>query len=257
MSEEQTSKLTSKKKGGPYTKAEQEKRRIKVYELYFEKGYSATKIAEELGVNRNTINDDIKSWYGEMAAQIGVNNVGTILLKQIERLEIQRRRLVEQIEGLTNFEKKITVEKMIFDIDNKIAGFAAKMAGKDLGFDRYDATEEISDKEISEIVRYLIFDAEDFGPVNATEDSILKNIIKKKKCDVQYARNVVSQMGKLGLQLYNTDFHVTDYYNLLNFASMRGYITKEQQTSYEKKIKEKEKKEFDEESKEIEKKSDF
>ena len=33
------------KKGGPYTKQEQEKRRKQVYELHFEKGFSAIKIA--------------------------------------------------------------------------------------------------------------------------------------------------------------------------------------------------------------------
>lgn len=49
------------KNGGPYTKPEQEERRNKVYELYFEKGYSARKIAKELDVHRNAIDSSIPS----------------------------------------------------------------------------------------------------------------------------------------------------------------------------------------------------
>ena len=44
------------KKGGPYTKKEQDERRQEVFKLHFEKGYSASKIFEMLKVNRNTIN---------------------------------------------------------------------------------------------------------------------------------------------------------------------------------------------------------
>tara|TARA_B110000438_G_scaffold265269_1_gene278482 strand:+ start:356 stop:577 length:222 start_codon:yes stop_codon:yes gene_type:complete len=53
--------MSSKKDGGPYSKQQQAERRKKVNELYFEKNLSALKIAEMLGVNRNTINEDIKS----------------------------------------------------------------------------------------------------------------------------------------------------------------------------------------------------
>ena len=49
------------KMGGPYTKQEQQIRRDKVFELHFEQGYSALKIAKILDVNRNTINKDIES----------------------------------------------------------------------------------------------------------------------------------------------------------------------------------------------------
>ncbi len=44
---------TDSKKGGPYTEKEQEDRRKQVYELHFEKGFSAVKIGEMLKVNRN------------------------------------------------------------------------------------------------------------------------------------------------------------------------------------------------------------
>ena len=104
MSTKQSFQIRSaEKKGGPYTKQEQEKRRKKVYELYFEKGNSAVKIAQMLDVNRHTINSDINSWYTQMAAQIGGGNVGSILLKQIEKLEIQRKRLLDMLDKQTDF----------------------------------------------------------------------------------------------------------------------------------------------------------
>lgn len=63
------------KNGGPYTKSQQEKRRKKVYEMHFEKSKSALYIAEELGVNRHTIEEDIKYWYCELASKFEKMNV--------------------------------------------------------------------------------------------------------------------------------------------------------------------------------------
>jgi len=51
--------MSLKKNGGPYNKKQQEERRKKVNELYFEKNLPTLKIAEILNVNRNTVNDDI------------------------------------------------------------------------------------------------------------------------------------------------------------------------------------------------------
>ncbi len=59
--------MSSKKAGGPYTKKQQEERRKKVNELYFEKKLTAVNIAEILNVNRNTVNDDIKLSFFEIA----------------------------------------------------------------------------------------------------------------------------------------------------------------------------------------------
>jgi hypothetical protein len=42
-------------------------RRSKVYNLHFEKGHSAVRIAEMNNVNRNTINEDIKYWYAQIS----------------------------------------------------------------------------------------------------------------------------------------------------------------------------------------------
>ena len=52
--------LAQEKRGGPYTKREQEERRLEVYHLHFEEKLTAVAIADTLKVNRNTINEDIK-----------------------------------------------------------------------------------------------------------------------------------------------------------------------------------------------------
>lgn len=236
MTTVQVSQIPSEeKRGGPYTKQEQEERRVKVYELYFEKGYSALKIAETLGVNRNTINSDIKYWYTQITAQIGGQNVGAIVLKEIERLEIQRKRLLEQLEKQTDFASKVALEKMIFEIDSKIAGFASKLAGQNISVDKYGITEEVSEEELAELVRYSIFDADHLHPESIAEETILQDTIKFKKCDIEYARNTLNTMIRLGLQLCRSIGSTYNSYDLFWFASLREYITKDELKAYFKK----------------------
>ena len=62
--------VLEKKNGGPYNKKDQDKRRGQVHTLHFEKDYSAVKIAETLGINRNTINEDIKYWYSNIKEEV-------------------------------------------------------------------------------------------------------------------------------------------------------------------------------------------
>lgn len=226
---------SEEKRGGPYTKQEQEQRRVKVYELYFEKGDSALKIAETLGVNRNTVNSDIKYWYTQIIAQIGGQNVGAIVLKEIERLEIQRKRLLEQLEKQTDFASKVALEKMIFEIDSRIAGFASKMTVQNISVDKYGIIEEISEEELAELVRHSIFDSGHLYPERISEDEIQQDAIRFKKYDVEYARNIVNTMKRLGLELCRNEGSIYNSYDLLWFASLRGYVTKDELKAYFKK----------------------
>jgi len=236
MTTTQVSQIPSEeKRGGPYTQQEQEQRRVKVYELYFEKGHSALRIAETLGVNRNTINSDIKYWYTQIRAQIGGQNVGVIVLKEIERLEIQRKRLLEQLEKQTDFASRVALEKMIFEIDSKIAGFASKLAEQNISVDKYGITEEIPEEELAELVRYSIFDAGHLYLESISEEMIQQDSIRLKKCDVEYASNVLYTMKRLGLTLCKSFGSSYNSYDLLWFASLRGYITKDELKAYFKK----------------------
>ncbi len=119
--------LKQEKNGGPYTKAEQKQRRDQVYEMHFSLGYSAVKIAYDLRVNRNTVNDDIKYLYSETAKQFGYNNLGKGMLRQFERFEIHRRKIAEEIQRQDNLERILKLEKFLCDIDQKIAQFLSKM----------------------------------------------------------------------------------------------------------------------------------
>ena len=114
------------KNGGPYTKQEQESRRKQVYELHFEKGFSAIKIAEMLNVNRNTINADIQDWYSKVSEEIPQHNA-SLLLKQIHRLEMQQARLLEELESSKEIKEKFSIEKLLYAINAKMTSETSKL----------------------------------------------------------------------------------------------------------------------------------
>jgi len=124
--------LAQEKKGGPYTKHDQNERKNKVYNLHFEKGYSAIKIAEMLRINRNTINEDIKYWYARVSEELP-DRSSSLLLKQIHRLEAQQARLLGDLEKCTEFKDKVSIERLLFAIISKIASHASKIV-----FHHYD-----------------------------------------------------------------------------------------------------------------------
>ena len=115
------------KKGGPYAKDEQRKRRDEVYRLHFEYGYSARKIAEFLKVNRGTINRDIMYWHANIANKWRHVDPIALVISQIERLELQRTRLRKQLDTVESFQEKIIIEKLILDIDMKMTNFQIRL----------------------------------------------------------------------------------------------------------------------------------
>ena len=119
--------LDHEKKGGPYTKDEQRKRRDEVYRLHFEYGYSARKIAEFLKVNRGTINRDIMYWHASIVNKWRHLDPIALVINQVERLELQRTRLRKQLDTVESFQEKITIEKLVLDIDMKITNFQIRL----------------------------------------------------------------------------------------------------------------------------------
>jgi len=108
------------KDGGPYTKKEQEERRLQVFHLHFEEKQPATKIAELLHVNRNTINGDIGFWNLQLAHEFKSQDLTSKIIKQIHRMEIQRDRLFEYFEEVESLDEKLRIEKFISDIDYRL-----------------------------------------------------------------------------------------------------------------------------------------
>ncbi len=101
------------KKGGPYTKQEIIDRKNEAYRLHFEYGYSARKIADLMKVNRNTINSDIDYWYSKIVDNTNEVDPSCAIMINIQRLDIQRSRLREQLDKTETFQEKLALERLI------------------------------------------------------------------------------------------------------------------------------------------------
>ena len=116
------------KKGGPYTKQEQQKRRDEVFKLHFEYGYSATQIAEMLKINRNTINSDVSFLYSKLGYEMDNVTYAKWMNKQLARIESQRVRLRRELDNDITLQERLQVEKVILDLDSKISSLIIKIA---------------------------------------------------------------------------------------------------------------------------------
>ena len=117
----------SKKNGGPYSKHDAQARRNEVYRYHFEYGYSARKISELMKINRNTINGDIKHWYSKVANSNDIQTESAIFTI-LERLDIQRTRIREYFDNTSTISEKITIEKIMLDLDCKIISIHQKIS---------------------------------------------------------------------------------------------------------------------------------
>ena len=111
-----------RQKFAPYTKAERKKRRSEVYKLHFEHGMPATKISELMKVDRNTINNDLKFLYRQALSDYNLDDMSLddILEKQLVRLETQRDRLGTYLSDTKDVTNKVTIERLIADIDFRV-----------------------------------------------------------------------------------------------------------------------------------------
>jgi len=226
------------KKGGRYTKKEQEEMKIEVYQLHFEEHKPATKIAELLNVNRNTINDYIHYWNQQFTKEFKPQDLTAKMTKQIQRKEIRRDRLFDDLEDAESFDEKFKLEKFIDDIDNTLIQlFSNMISSRKTNLEPTVKLEEIDEDEIKEFVRNLILldtdpDSEDVY----SEDELKFRFIKRTKCDITYVNEVIEKMKQDGLVLceqssnklahlilMNND--VSTRYRLTKFALLRGYVT--------------------------------
>ena len=113
-------KRGTRKKGGPYSKVDKEKRRNEVYRLHFDYGYSARKISEIMQINRNTINGDIDYWYDKICKNINILAPEYRIITTLQRMEIQLVRQREQLDKVTSNSERMVIERLIFDINSKI-----------------------------------------------------------------------------------------------------------------------------------------
>lgn len=116
-------------KFAPFTRSERKKRRLEVYKLHFEHGIPATRIAEMMMVNRNTINNDLKFLYRQALNDYDLDDMSLddILEKQLVRLEAQRDRLGLYLSDVEDVTTKVTIERLIADIDFRILAAIEKI----------------------------------------------------------------------------------------------------------------------------------
>jgi hypothetical protein len=115
-------------KFSPFTKIQRKERRDEVYKLHFEHGIPATRIAELMKVDRNTINNDLKILYNKAIRDHNSDMTFEDLIeKQLLRLETQRDRLGLYLYDVKDINNKIIIERLIADIDFKVIGVIDKI----------------------------------------------------------------------------------------------------------------------------------
>jgi hypothetical protein len=122
-------KFKNSKKGRRYSKEQRDKRQKEVYRLHFEYGYSARKISEMMKINRNTINGDIDYWFDRILKNWNrpMNPEISVVLN-IQRLDIQRTRLRELLDKAKTIQEKMSIERLIYEIDCKISHMYIRVA---------------------------------------------------------------------------------------------------------------------------------
>lgn len=172
------------KKGGPYTKDEKIKRQNEVYRLHFDYGYSARKIAELMKMSRSTVNSDLDYWYSKILQNGDVLYPEAAAKITLERLDIQRSRLREQLDKASSLQEKLAIERMMYEIDSKILNTYNRMA------DSMKRVVELSTQRVNEWLeknnskdRYMSF----FDKISVSSDaqkkinSIIENDRKRKR----------------------------------------------------------------------------
>jgi hypothetical protein len=93
------------------------------------RGVPATRIAELMKVDRNTINNDLKILYRNALKDYNPDDISLddVLQKQLLRLETQRDRLGLYLSDAKDINSKIAIERLIADIDFKLIGAIEKL----------------------------------------------------------------------------------------------------------------------------------
>ena len=107
-------------KSGPSSKKDRFQRLEHVNKMHNVLGYSAVKIAELTGYNRNTVNSDIHYLDAKLAKEWGKYDPSAGLMKQVHRYESQRERLHEYLAEESDIKNKLAIERQISDIDSEI-----------------------------------------------------------------------------------------------------------------------------------------
>ena len=107
------------KKSGPWTQQDKEARREEVHKLHFDYGFSARSIADFMGVQRNTINSDLRYHYSIIASNSNIVDPEVAIGVGLTRLDIQYARLRVQLDKTEEDSEKLSIERLLLDICSK------------------------------------------------------------------------------------------------------------------------------------------
>ena len=172
-------------KRGPYSKHDKQLRRNEVLKLHFEYGYSARKISEIMRMSRNTINSDVNYWYSRLEKESESISIDATLAKITYRIESQRTRLREELDRTSGLQEKLLIDKMLFEIDNKLIQFYMKIRTSEKEI--YDsATKRLNEwmKEKNYEKRFIKM--EDLFSLSLNTFDKVTNLIKEDKVRTKY-----------------------------------------------------------------------
>ena len=128
--------------------------------------------------------------------------------KQIQRMEIQRDRLLDDLEKAENLDEIIRLERFIAEIDNrlvqlfsKLISLRAKKLEPATNPEELAKEEERTELEIKEYVRHLILGDKEFSPEDLYSENYLEfEFIKRTKCNVVRAYEIIKKIdnSKIG-----------------------------------------------------------
>lgn len=166
----------------------------------------------------------------------GSENLNFRIFKHMHGFDLQQTRLREDLDNTKEHKEKLEIEKLLMKIRSTQVQFCIKIKPSAQESSK-QAEVEVSEDEIKELVRGMIL--KNKYPKDKTnvysENEIKFELIRKTKCDEQYAGIVLNKMLDFGLglcRLGKTDQEYFDdnyspKYDLGKFAIERNYISTE------------------------------
>jgi len=221
---------TVRKKRGPYNKLSKQKRLDGVRELYFEEEYSMVDVAKTLGINRNTVTSDVQYWKDEYDKQGMGDEIKEFFYKENSFLKSQKRRLLKKLKTEPDSDSQNKIVKLLLGLHDRQVKLYLKFSPM------VKKSPKVSAKLVKKIIRELTFDEFSFSG----DGDLIKEIIRKTKCDVPTAKSIVDEMRKLGLGY--TENHGLALASLLDsnktsmteLATICGYLSSKEISSIQK-----------------------
>ena len=89
-----------------------------------------------MNVNRNTINADLEFWYSEIGENVNIVNPEEGVVNWLEQMDIQISRLREQLDKAKSHSERMTIERLIYEINSRILNTHFKLSNSMIRLNR-------------------------------------------------------------------------------------------------------------------------